>query len=442
MLNNLKLKIKNYDLSKHFLKTENSMPVKHYIPADKEWFNSIYTYNKNTLPLLPVADKVILKSIKSYFNLYNYKLERKASIRNLETSLRELSTNRILVSKPELKHNSDRIIITVYVYNRQRSYYISKLISIGGAIINLNEENYIIEDIVFSNLLLSEIKEKCLKVMKKIYEQKKSLLKTLNEKNKNKSVFFFQKNYERKYLKKLLFKCLQKEMLLMHLRQIISFNKSKFEKTSLLPLINLIKNVYNKKVEFNLVNIKYLYLNSYIFSETLVTKIINNNNTVEKILKTSLSSLNIPPLDKLSTLYSTYDGVILNSKVNYLLSKNVRKKKLKTLSNKNNIRPVNTLNTSNINKNDMTSNVLNYLKHSDVTGIRIEAAGRLTRHSGAEKSVFKFEQLGSLKNIDSSYKGFPSVLLRGYAKSNVQYTKLKSKLPAGSFGLKGWVATN
>lgn len=267
MLNNIKLKVKNYNLSKHYKKTSESMHLKHYLPADKEWFNSIYAYNKNTLPLLPVADKLILKSLKSYFNLYSYKLERNARIPNLEKRFRKLSTNRILVSKAELKHSSDKIIITVYVYNRQRLYYIKKLISICGAIINLNEEDYMIDHTEFSDLLLKEIKEKCLKIMWKVYEQKKSLVETLNEKN----IF---KNYESKYIKNLLFKCLQKEMLLMHKRQIISFNKSKFEKTSLLPLINLIKNVYKKKVEFNLVNIKYLYLNSYIFSETLVTKII------------------------------------------------------------------------------------------------------------------------------------------------------------------------
>lgn len=165
MLNNIKLKVNNHNISKHYKKTNESMHFKHYLPADKEWFNSIYAFNKNTLPLLPVADKLILKSLKSYFNLYSYKLEKNAKIPILQKSFRKLSTNRILVSKAELKHSSDKIIVTVYVYNRQRLYYINKLIKICGAIINLNEEDYKIDDTEFSYLLLKEIKEKCLNVM-------------------------------------------------------------------------------------------------------------------------------------------------------------------------------------------------------------------------------------------------------------------------------------
>ena len=84
-----------------------------------------------------------------------------------------------------------------------------------------------------------------------------------------------------------------------------------------------------------------------------------------------------------------------------------------------------------------TKNILDSIKHKSVTGIRIEAAGRLTRRNTAAKSVFKLKYKGNLKNINSSYKGLSTTLLRGHAKSNVQYTKLKSKLRIGSFGLKG-----
>ena len=39
--------------------------------------NSIYVYNKNGLNLIPNADTSAIKIIKSYFSLYNNKLERK-----------------------------------------------------------------------------------------------------------------------------------------------------------------------------------------------------------------------------------------------------------------------------------------------------------------------------------------------------------------------------
>jgi hypothetical protein len=41
--------------------------------------------------------------------------------------VRRLSTNRILVSRAELKHTNDKVVITLYVYNRQKKYYLNKI---------------------------------------------------------------------------------------------------------------------------------------------------------------------------------------------------------------------------------------------------------------------------------------------------------------------------
>lgn len=79
MLNILKLKTKNE--KPLVINNEKYIDLvgyaRHNPPANKEWSNSIYSFNKNTLKLLPVADKVIIKLIRSYFNLYSRKLERK-----------------------------------------------------------------------------------------------------------------------------------------------------------------------------------------------------------------------------------------------------------------------------------------------------------------------------------------------------------------------------
>ncbi len=87
--------------------------------------------------------------------------------------------------------------------------------------------------------------------------------------------------------------------------------------------------------------------------------------------------------------------------------------------------------------NFMVNTVLNSLKNKEINGVRVEATGRLSRRFTAARSVFKFKYKGNLKNLDSSYKGLSSVLLRGHVKSNLQYTKIKSKTRIGSFGLKG-----
>jgi hypothetical protein len=75
-----------------------------------------------------------------------------------------------------------------------------------------------------------------------------------------------------------------------------------------------------------------------------------------------------------------------------------------------------------------------------MAGVRLEAKGRLTRRLTASRSVFKIKWKGSLKNIDSSYRGLSSVMLRGYIKSNVQYSIINSKTRNGAFGLKGWIS--
>jgi len=83
------------------------------------------------------------------------------------------------------------------------------------------------------------------------------------------------------------------------------------------------------------------------------------------------------------------------------------------------------------------NNVLNTLKQQVVSGVRFEAAGRLTKRLTAMRAIFKYRYIGSLKNIRSSYNNVSSTLLRGYVKSNLQYTLINSKTRNGSFGLKG-----
>lgn len=76
MSNILKLKTRNN--KPNIIKKEGDIlgDNKHYPPANKEWSNSIYAYNVNTLKLLPVANKVIINIIRGYFNLYSRRLEK------------------------------------------------------------------------------------------------------------------------------------------------------------------------------------------------------------------------------------------------------------------------------------------------------------------------------------------------------------------------------
>nr|YP_009526684.1 ribosomal protein subunit 3 [Cladonia petrophila]AXY63855.1 ribosomal protein subunit 3 [Cladonia petrophila] len=304
---------------------------RHFSPLSDEWYNSIYTFNINLLKILPSLNKILLKIVKSYFNFYSRKLEKSIKSRRLRIKARRLSINKILTSKPQLKHTNDQIIITIYTYNRQKIYYLNKL-------------------------------------------------------------------------KKIASLSLREEILSIYIRQLIQFNRSKFDQRFILPLVNLVQKIYNKNIQFNIVDLKYIYLNSYIFSETLMTKLKNRKNNIIKVLDKSLWLFTVPDMDKLAVYNDIY----------------TREKRLQNLR---------------------ANSVFKNIKNVDVTGIRIEAAGRLTKRNTAAKSVFKLRYTGNIKDMDSSYKGLSSVTLRGFAKSNLQHTKSESYIRIGSYGMKVWISS-
>ena len=452
--------------------------ISHYPPASKEWFNSIYGYNKNTTKSLPSTDKTTLKLTRSYFNLYSRKLEKKIKSRPLRIRFRRLSTNRMLISRAELKHTNDKVIITVYIYNRQKKYFLNKIKTIQTLDLFEKIKNTRGEIIYDPTLIkLQKMKKKCLNICFKVLQQKKIFKQTLNLDNIH-SVFLEKQNedsylnsYEKKYLKNYLIKYLNKEVLSIYFKQIISLNKSKFNHNYILPLTEIIETIYEKKVDFNLVNLKYLHLNSYILTQTIVTKLRNRKNRLLRVLTAAILPFEVPPIDKLAMFNDIYNKkkIKQNLMINDLLinpytvflEKQVMLEQKKNndildlilnkiynsnllLKDKNDNNNINLRLSQNYEneKKHVTNTVLGYIKHKSATGIRLEGAGRLTRRNIAERAIFKLRYLGNLKNMDSSYKGLSSVIFRGYFKSNLQYTKLKSKIKMGSFGIKGWVSSN
>jgi hypothetical protein len=397
MLNLFKL----YNNSKQ--KTEKKINTqekhnKHHPSAVREWNNSIYVFNKNTINLMPQATELATKLIKSYFNLYNLKLERKIRSSKLLGRLRKLSSSKIYVSNGEFKHTNNKVIITLYLFNRQK-FNLDKKIrkSFYKAWSN--------QDILHRRWLLLEAK--ALESIKKWNKKKFILIDIVESYIKNKHIFNDKdlSKYIILFYKKLLKKSLDKYFLHKYYQQLIFLNKSKFNYNYLQYLKKYLEKIYKKNVEFNLVNLRHFYLNSDILLESITLKIRKNRRKLLKFL-------------------------------------NTLKRKVK-VRNKKNIfyQPIlNKLN--NINKEYLEEVILKNIKYKHVTGFRLETSGRLTRRYTASRSVSKLRYKGNLLNIDSSYRGLSSVLLKGNLKSNIQYTKLKSKTRIGSFGMKGWISSN
>lgn len=402
---------------------------RHFPPTNIEWSNSIYTYNKNSNRYLPFIDKMIITLIKCYFNLFSTKHENKINSLNKSIKLRRLSINKIFVSKVESKHTSSKVIITIYVYNRQKKYFLNKIQKIDK-IVQLNNTNFI-----------QKIKLEIISIIEQVNKEKKLLA----EKFEWKGYENFN-SYEEIIIEDFIKKSLEKEMLKIFYENLLYFNKSKFENTYLLKLKYLISQFYNKKVEFNIVNLEYLYLNSDILSESIALKLRKRSNRLLQVLKTSLNMVKLPSIDKLSVSNNLnkikYDKTLsLNNiqNLNTLLQVFFKKYKYQNIDEFNTL--LQEIFPFFSKKEDIQNSVLNCIKHKSISGIRLEVTGRLTRRLTAARSIFKLKYKGSLKNIDSSYKGLSSVVLRGHVKSNIQYANINSKTRNGSFGVKGWVSS-
>ena len=400
MLNLIKSNIK--DKSKSKLEEEKKSE-KHFPSAIREWNNSIYVYNKNALNLIPSTTFTAIKLIKSFFNLYNSTVERKMRTKRLLLRLRRLSLNKIFVSNGEFKHTNNKVTITLYIFNRQKRSYLNRMKKLRFFLFYTKARN---------NLAKKIIRTSKLKILYFIKKSETTLLNIIKHNQLIKSngsaidlgkyVNNFYKKYAKKsyiYIKTFFF-----------YKQLMYINKVKYNYTYLKHLKNFLEKLFNKNVEFNLVNIKRFYLNSDILSESITLKLTKNRRKMLRYMKNIRKKVKI-------------------NRKNILLIKPVRENIFKESINIDN----------NLTKKNL---VFSALKYKDVTGFRLEARGRLTRRYTASRSVTKIRYKGNLLNMDSSHRGLSTILLKGNLRSNLQYTKLKSKTRIGSFGIKGWVSGN
>lgn len=387
--------------------------------STREWNNSIYQFNKNTLALIPQATISTLRLIKGYFHTYNLTIENKLRKTRLLPRLRRLSSHKIYVSNGEFKHTNDKVIITLYTYNRQKFNYLSLLNARYLSLQKLNNRLYL-------------IKSQGLEYLKKANRGKYDIIKILNvfffNKAKNKEITaytesFYVNDYFIKFYINWVKKSLQKINFYLYYKQLLYLNESLYKYTYLQALKIYLEKIYNKKVEFNLINVKCHYFNSDILSESITLKITKNRKKLLNYLKKLILKVKIYKTDK----NVSYKADIY--KLNLIKTRNDPVENL--LNNKH--RPV---------REDSKKVVLDEIKYKRLGGVRLEASGRLTKRYTASRSVTILKYKGNLINSDSSYKGLSTVLLKGNLRSNIQYSKLKSKTRVGSFGIKSWVSGN
>jgi hypothetical protein len=401
--------------------------TKYFPPFSKEWKNSIYVFNFNNLKNLPLYNININTLVKNYFNLYfNHKF-----INNKFRSprIKRLSLNKIFVSKAEIKHTNSKAIVTIYTYNREKRVLLKKI-----------------------------------KMIKNLF-YKKILSLLYNDDKLNQGKIITGPSGLR--LKTIL-TLLHKELILFRRFKLkLSLNKYKFEEKFLYKLSKLISNFYNKKVEFNLINMKSIVLNSDFFTKILSLRLKNRKANIIRLMNIILNKVKFPEVNRvreksliiksvnLDLIDNKYKNLNLNSIIasaalgkykldnvfNNLYYNLMVEQNTPTPSQSSDIFHKSTL--KNMDAPDfgkIYEIIFNSIKYKNMGGIRLEIKGRLTKRYRADRALFKVKWKGGLKNIDSSYKGLSSVNLRGFIKPNVEYSIYTSKRRIGAFAVKGWIS--
>jgi len=462
--------------------------TRHFTPAAQEWFNSVYAYNKNYIKSLSIADKNLMNLLKSFFNGQIKHQLLKIKIKPMTRRFRRLSAKRVFIGKGELKHISSKVVITFYVYNTEGMFLSHKVMKLrnglyfpkrklekkvtkdseGKVIITYNRLFTLLEYLGlrqhyegYLSYMISTVKKftSQLDVINKYYNSLTSLVqeKILTKEEKllifNKVNNIYSYNYPNFNMYLRIAEEEYKKNLYLNFK-LLQYNKIKFTRIFVSRLISLIQKIYNKKVVFNIVNLKKMHLNSDIYTQAVALKLKNRDNKLYRVLKASLRKIKLPVISKIDEKQQkpNRDEFIVNKIRNNIIStmliNNKRKNDrledllLKFFPSADDLE-INIIKRSSIRKRTISlkNYILRSLKHLKLRGIRIEAKGRLTRRFTASRSVFKMKWKGGLKNVESSFRGLSAIMLRGIVKSNVQYSNISSKNRNGAFGVKGWVSS-
>jgi hypothetical protein len=363
--------------------------------------------------------------LKSYFNsqIKHQLLKTKPML----PRFRRLSGKRVFIGKGDLKHTSSRVIITFYVYNTEGMFLSHKIRKLryglyfnkeelkkkitkdneGNIKITYNRlftiseylhlrqhyEGYLSYMISTVNKLSSE-----LDAINKYYNSLTSLVKDKILTKKEIFLIFNKKIKDISTYNYLSFNVYLK---------IAQYNKAKFTRILISKLLSLVQKIYNKKVQFNIVNLKKMHLNSDIYTQAVSLKLRNRDNKLYRVLKSSLQKIKLPIINKIyeKKIKSNQDEFIVNSVRNNTISIMFNNKKknsnfndrlenllLKIFPSADDLE-INVLKRSSIIKRTISlkSYVLRSLKHLKLRGIRVEAKGRLTRRFTASRSVFKMK---------------------------------------------------
>ncbi len=391
----------------------NIIRLRHIPSITKEWKDNVYFFNLAKTKNFPVFYYIVDKFISAYFNscfhMGKYKVKFLRTKKRLKKQLKFTRTNkgftRIYLSKSELNYNNHIITVNLFIYNRKGRSLLRKIKSTS-----LTKKKFFKRFLFLSTILRKNISNKNLQQI--ILKKKKKILYKL--------ISFVEK-----------------------LKLKFNLNQYKFEEKLLYILAGILTKFYKKKIEFNIVNIRSIALNSDIFTKIFALKSKSRKINPHRVINFIFNKAYIrrtnwirekTPIRK----KSLWELLIKNRERNEEISSLLEEYKYSNFIFKclDKIYGFYT----NRNKIKLYENIFNSIHYKNIGGIRLEIKGRLTWRYRAERAKFKARKKGGLRNIDSSYKRLPTVMRRGNEEYNFKYSMLAGKRHVGAFAVKGWIS--
>nr|YP_010262635.1 ribosomal protein subunit 3 [Gyalideopsis ozarkensis]UIX51998.1 ribosomal protein subunit 3 [Gyalideopsis ozarkensis] len=436
---------------------------------NKEWYNSLYSFNRNHTKFLPAVYNYTFKLFKWYFNMTNNWIEEKIQTR-IYKKIRRTSGRKIWISNPEIKHyNNEKLNITIYIYNRTYNFYKKKLelfeFTWGPNLEMKKSKNYLVKSnkyfkksdlakfprlrllkkkfplyigtnkIIYNksqNFYINIIK--WLKLNKYTHMvQQRSKIFNLVYKKQNKELVILLKMLKIQHYNYLI-NVFSKELMYLKFKQKMIFNEFKYNEMYLHPLTEFMQNIYKKKIEWNIITLKHYYLSTNILLQIIATKVKNPKfrGRYHIPLRYAMEKIRVPILSKteLSGEIKSFVGV-----------QNVKLNQYSVHTDQLNRFLVNNTKSKIWSDKNIDGSVLSNLENKTLAGVFIKIAGRLTKRYRADKAIHKWKYKGTLKNAYSAHRNYSSSLSRGYNNINVEKGRIDSNVRIGAFGLTGWIAS-
>lgn len=401
-----------------------------YLPSfTKEWRSTIYSFDKKVLSNIPTLMENVNKIIRSYLDLFFKDHKFPGMSKFVLLKRRRNFLRKIFSSRAEIRYINSKVIITLYVLNRERNFLKQKYIRSNNLI-----KKYLLRRFFFL------YKNKLTKIHRtfNLLNNKYTFLPSIIRKrlfvkskveNFNKLKVLKSFSIEKIWIKlidsyiNLHFKRLRKYNLL------YSLNTFKFNKLNMLWVLTTILNklniLKNKKIEYNIVNLKYLMNSPDFFTNILALRLkrpqMKGFKEIAKILNRAYMP-NVNNIQERTFIKKTFQKKYKNlNLISFFKNKNL-KQLFKALGK------------------GKSNNIYNSIKYKNIAGLKVEIKGRLTKRYRADRSIYLLRCKGGLKNIDSSFKRKSAIFLRGNVKSNTAYSITASKRRIGAFAVKGWIA--